>query len=112
MATIGEFPIGSCVSVGSLGVRIVISIISLSISQEALILLLLVPAGSCGEVVSIGELPTGSCVSMGNMEISVLTTSVVPEPLGLPLSDDYPCVLAGSCVTVATIGKIPTSSCV
>ena len=61
---------------------------------------------------SIGELSTGSCVSVGNMEISVLTTSIVWESLGVVLLDDSPYVLAGSCVTLENIGKIPTGSCV
>ena len=82
MATIGEFPIGPCVSVGTLGFKMGILILSLSATQECLVLLLLddspcVPAGSCVTVAFIGKLPTGSCVSVGNMEILVLTTFIV-----------------------------------
>ena len=47
VVTIGEFPTGSYVSMDALDVKMVISIISLSDAQEALILLLLVPVGSC-----------------------------------------------------------------
>ena len=82
MATIGEFSTGSCVSVGTLGFKMGISILSLFATQESSVLLLLddspyVPACSCVTVASIGKLPIGSCVSVGNMEISVLTTSTV-----------------------------------
>ena len=112
MATIGGFPTGSCILVGSLGVKMGILIVAFSSTHEALVLLLLVPTCSCVIVVLIDKLPTGSFVSMGNMEISVLTNSVVREALVLHLLDDSPCVSAGSCVTVESIDKIPTGSCV
>ena len=112
VATIGEFPIGSCVSVGTLGFKMRISIIALFAAQEALVLLLLVPAGSYVIVASIGKFPTGSSVLVGKMGISVPTTSIVHESLVLLLLDDSPYVSASSFVTMASIGKMPTGSCV
>ena len=82
VVVIGKFATGSCVLVGTLGFKIKIFILSLSATQEALVILLLdhspyVSVVSCVIVESIGELPTGSCVSVGNMEISVVITSIV-----------------------------------